>query len=92
MGPRKDSKPRVGGQESGDSPNSLPWVNSIPFTVYQVPTLCQTWCWVLGPSEIAQMRERERGRDGYRDNHHITGDKCLRGMYKVLWELRAPGH
>lgn len=70
MGPRKGGEPRVGGQESGDSPDSLPWVNSIPFTVYRVPTLCQTQCWVLGPSEIAQMRERERERRLQRQSSH----------------------
>ena len=72
MGLRKGSEPRVEGQESDDSPNSLPWVNSIPFpfTVYQVPTLCQTRCWVLGPLEVAQMRERERERQLQRQSSH----------------------
>lgn len=45
-----------------------------------------------GDSEMARMQRREKGRGSHRDNPHNTGDKCFRGKYKVLWELRAAGH
>lgn len=53
---RKGSEPgprEWGGEESREDRrvvkvHSLPSVNSIPFTIYQVPTLCQALCWALG--------------------------------------------
>lgn len=45
-----------------------------------------------GDSGMARMQRRGKGRGSHRDNPHNTGDKCFRGKYKVLWELRAAGH
>lgn len=45
-----------------------------------------------GDSGMAPMQSRGKGRGSHRDNPHNTGDKCFRGKYKVLWELRAAGH
>lgn len=53
-----------GGEESGEcrrvaKAHSLPFVNSIPFTIYQVLPLCQTLCWALGTRDGSEAGERE---------------------------------
>jgi hypothetical protein len=90
-GSREGSLRAEGQWDSGKGPNSLALVNSIPFTIYRVSTLCQLLCWALGTLGWLRCRGK-RGRGRYRDNTHNTGAKCLRGSYKVLWELRAAGH
>lgn len=84
-------QPSKGEGESGRGPNGL-FGEFNP--IHQVSNAYLVSDAVLGVGDpgMVQMQERKRGRGSYRDDNHNTGDKCLGGVYKMLWELNAQGH